>query len=72
MLGDYNVTGHSLGRTLAQHVHDDVLEKKGKLVVFNPGATLLGPTPGRAGRVYTTSGTSSLRWRTQPTGTRAC
>ena len=60
VLGDYSVTGHSLGGTLAQHVHDDVLNasqrKRSKLVVFNPGATLLGPIPGRAGRVYTTSG----------------
>jgi len=50
------VTGHSLGGTLAQHVHDDVLQKKGHLVAFNPGATLLGPIPGRDGRVYSTSG----------------
>jgi len=56
VLGNYSVTGHSLGGTLAQHVHDDVLQKEGKLVAFNPGATLLGPIPGRAGRVYTTSG----------------
>jgi len=56
VLGDYSVTGHSLGGTLAQHVHDDVLGKKGKLVAFNPGATLLGPIPGCAGWVYTTSG----------------
>ena len=50
------MTGHSLGGTLAQHVHDDVLQKKGHLVAFNPGATLLGPIPGRDGRVYSTSG----------------
>ena len=60
VLGNYSVTGHSLGGTLAQHVHDDVFDasqkKKSKLVAFNPGATLLGPIPGRAGRVYTTSG----------------
>ena len=52
VLGDYSVTGHSL----AQHVHDDELAKKGQLVAFNPGATILGPIPGREGRVYSTSG----------------
>jgi len=56
VFGDYDVTGHSLGGTLAQHVHDVVLDKKGKLVAFNPGATLLGPIPGREGRVYSTHG----------------
>ena len=56
VLGDYDVTGHSLGGTLAQHVHDEVLNKTGRLVAFNPGATLLGPVPGRDGRVYSTRG----------------
>jgi hypothetical protein len=60
VLGEYSVTGHSLGGTLAQHVHDDVFDasqrKRGRLVAFNPGATLLGPIPGRDGRVYSTSG----------------
>jgi len=28
----------------------------GQLVAFNPGATLLGPIPGRDGRAYSTSG----------------
>jgi len=55
-LGDFDATSHSLGGTLAQHVHDDVLGGKGKLVAFNPGATFLGSIPGREGRVYSTKG----------------
>ena len=47
VLEEYGVTGHSLRGTLAQHVHDNVLEKMGRLVAFNPGATLLGPIPDR-------------------------
>jgi len=56
VLEEYGVTGHSLRGTLAQHVHDNVLEKMGRLVAFNPGATLLGPIPGRDGRIYSTRG----------------
>lgn len=37
VLGEYSVTGHSLGGTLAQHVHDE-LGKRGTLVAFNSGA----------------------------------
>jgi len=55
VLGEYSVTGHSLGGTLAQDVHDE-FGNKGKLVAVNSGATFLGPIPGREGRVYSTSG----------------
>jgi len=59
-VGNFDVTGHSLGGTLAQHVHDDMkVQSPGldsQLVAFNPGATVLGTIPGLGGRVYSTHG----------------
>jgi len=55
-LGSFDVTGHSLGGTLAQHVHDDMKAPESQLVAFNPGATVLGTIPGLGGRVYSTHG----------------
>ena len=53
VLGEYSVYPHNLGGTLAQHVHDEVLENQGRLVGFNLSATLLAPIPYRdASRTY--------------------
>jgi len=51
----FDVAGHSLGGTLAGAVHDDD-QRPGRLVAFNPGATLLGQIAGKDGRVYTVDG----------------
>ena len=56
VVGSFDVTGHSLGGTLAQHVHDDMKAPDSQLVAFNPGATVLGTIPGLGGRVYSTHG----------------
>jgi len=56
VVGNFDVTGHSLGGTLAQHVHDDMKAPDSQLVAFNPGATVLGTIPGLGGRVYSTHG----------------
>jgi len=56
VVGNFDVTGHSLGGTLAQHVHDDMKAPDSRLVAFNPGATVLGTIPGLGGRVYSTHG----------------
>ena len=64
-VGEYDLTGHSLGGTLAQLAHDELgaipgshgnERKNSQLVAFNPGATILGTVPGRDGRVYSTHG----------------